>query len=343
MDPDAVGVFIAHDIENTWVFMKPYDPAANAPDDFTEEVCATLVRRAIGDDSAAFRVCSISPWTMTAQVADRYRSGRVFLVGDAAHRFPPTGGIGLNTGIQDAHNLAWKLRWVEAGWAGPALLDSYQAERRDVARRNTDQSLANARKMGQVARALGIGADPEATRASLAAVLGDPARRAAVQAAIDDQIDHFDMLGLDLGFCYESGAVIPDGSPRRLGANPTRDFIATTRPGSRLSHAWVTRGGKRVSTLDLAPYDRFTLLTGARGEGWVDAAARHAGVPLDCIRIGAGGEAEDPEGAWARACEIDAGGALLVRPDGHVAWRVRTGVADPGAALAAALQQILAR
>jgi 2,4-dichlorophenol 6-monooxygenase len=341
-EPDAVGTLIAHDIDKTWVFMKPYDPDASTPDDFSEDVCAGLVRRAIGDDSVAFRIRSISPWTMTAQVASRYRFGRAFLVGDAAHRFPPTGGIGLNTGVQDAHNLTWKLQAVEAGRAGSSLLYTYQEERRDVAKANSDQSLSNARKMVEVVQALGITADPEETRASFAAVLRDEARRAAVQAAIDDQIDHFDMLALDLGFSYESAAVIPDGSPKPVGANPTRDFIPTTRPGSRLPHAWVTRGGTRVSTLDLVAYDRFTLLTGARGKGWVDAAARHEGVPLACVRIGAGGDAEDPEGAWQRVCEIDADGALLLRPDGHVAWRARTAVEDPVAVLEAALQRILA-
>jgi 2,4-dichlorophenol 6-monooxygenase len=303
-------------------------------------VCAEIVRNAIGEDSASFEIRNAVPWTMTAQIAERYRAGRVFLVGDAAHRFPPTGGIGLNTGIQDAHNLVWKLRAVESGWGRPALLDSYGAERQGIAQSNSDQSLANAVKMVEVVQALGITDDAAATRAGFDALRDDPERRAAVQRAIDDQIDHFDMLGLDLGFAYEVGGVIPDGSSKPLGPSPSRDYVPTTRPGSRLPHAWLTRGNTRVSTHDLLAYDRFTLLTGPDGKRWREAAQVVSDVPLATVAIGSG-DVLDPDQTWASLAEIHPDGALLVRPDGHVAWRSRALPEDPAAALAHALDTLL--
>src|SRR5262249_59387245 len=125
--------FVAHDLASTWVYMHPWDPDHESAADYTEDACTAIVRRALGTDTVPFTIRTIRTWTMTAQVAQRYREGRVILVGDAAHRFPPTGGLGLNTGVQDAHNLAWKIAAVDAGWAPDSLLDTYDAERRPVA------------------------------------------------------------------------------------------------------------------------------------------------------------------------------------------------------------------
>jgi 2-polyprenyl-6-methoxyphenol hydroxylase-like FAD-dependent oxidoreductase len=321
-DPAAPGVFVAHDIDATWVFMHPWDPEREAADDYTEARCAAIVRRAMGTSAVDFAIRTISTWHMSAQVAGRYREGRVFLVGDAAHRFPPTGGLGLNTGVQDAHNLAWKLAGVEAGWAPAALLESYEVERRPVARANVDVSARNAAKMLEVVQALGPAGDGE---------------RGAVRAAIANQAEHFDMLGLQLGFQYERGAIVPDGSARPAVGSPVREFVPCGRPGARVPHAWTLRHGERVSTLDLLPPDRFTLIAGAAGAAWIEAAGAIAAPPLHCLAIGR--DVPDPDGAWAALLGIGNAGALLVRPDQHVAWRSAQGVPNPGDALCNALSR----
>jgi 2,4-dichlorophenol 6-monooxygenase len=326
VDPECLGAFVAHDIERTWVFMHAYDPATQPTESFTEEACAAIVRRAIGPADVDFVVRDVSPWTMTAQVAERYRAGRAILLGDSAHRFPPSGGMGMNTGVQDAHNLAWKLRAVTDGWADASLLDTYEVERRPVAQRNADQSLANAMKLLELFAELGIAEDAAASRAALDATLADAAGRERVRRAIERQQDHFDMFGLQLGVSYETGALVPDGSDPPAPENPVRDYVPSSRPGSHLPHAWVERDGARCSILDLLATDGFTLIAAADGAAWAEAAERCATVPLRCLV--AGRDFVDREGHWGRVCEIGEHGALLVRPDQHVAWRAVKAPAD---------------
>ncbi len=320
--PGAIGTFVAHDIDSTWVYMQPWDPDGETIADYSHDVCADIVRRAMGTGTHPFTIRTVRTWTMTAQVAERYRERRIFLIGDAAHRFPPTGGLGLNTGVQDAHNLAWKLAAVDAGWAADALLDTYEAERRPVAQRNADVSLRNAVRLSEVYQAL-AGAHAEATDG------------AALSAAIANQAEHFDMLGLQLGFAYESGAIAGNGTWARPGS--IREYVPSALPGARVPHAWVTRGGARISTLDLFPYDRFTLVSGPAGYAWKEAI--HGAVPMDCVCIGR--DVVDDDGRWMRLLDVDAGGAVLVRPDQHVAWRARRGTADTIDALARACRSIL--
>jgi 2-polyprenyl-6-methoxyphenol hydroxylase-like FAD-dependent oxidoreductase len=309
--PGTIGTFVAHDIDSTWVYMQPFDPGAESAADYTDARCADIVRRAMGTDAHPFTIRTIRTWTMTAQVAAQYRAGRIFLVGDAAHRFPPTGGLGLNTGVQDAHNLAWKIAAVERGWAPHTLLDSYEAERRPVAQRNADVSLTNAMRLAEVYQALG----------EFGAIPCD-----GVRAAIANQAEHFDMLGLQLGFTYESGALARNGDGP-ASASSVREFVPNAAPGSRLPHAWVTRD---VSTLDLLAGDRFTLVTGPAGDSWTKATTA---LPLAHVTI---------EREVADLFGIAADGAVLVRPDQHVAWRAHHGCADPAGTLAAAIAQILA-
>ena len=339
VDPECAGAFVAHDIDRTWVFMHPYDPDLEPPATFTESRCVAIVRRAIGRD-VPIAVRDVSPWTMTAQVAERYRAGRVFLAGDAAHRFPPSGGLGMNTGIQDVHNLAWKLRLVLAGEASERLLDTYETERRPVAQENADQSMQNAFRMLEVFDALGVpmdlGADRAAAHARMEATLAEPDGRARVSAAIEHQRDHFDTRGLQLGFSYADGALVSDGSPEAHVENRVRDYVPSGRPGAHLPHAWIERGGTRASTLDLVPYDRFTLIAGPDGAAWATAAA---GVRT----VVAGRDFAGPEGRWAALTGIGRDGALLVRPDGHVAWRAATWSPTAREDLAGALARILQR
>jgi 2-polyprenyl-6-methoxyphenol hydroxylase-like FAD-dependent oxidoreductase len=339
LDPEALGSFVAHDIDHTWVFMQAHEPDVEPVESFTPERCTDIVRRAMGVGDIELAVRDVSPWTMTAQVAARYGVGRVLLVGDSAHRFPPTGGLGMNTGIQDAHNLAWKIRAVEQGWARPSLLDTYEVERRPVAEHNAMQSLGNAMRMFEVLDALGISLDPSAPRVVLAERLADATTRERLRRAIENQQEHFDMLGLQLGFAYAAGAVVPDGSPAPACANPVRDFVPTTRPGARLAHAWISRGGERCSTLDLVPYDGFTLLAGPDGAAWASAADRLRTIPMQCLI--AGRDFEDPAGEWAAVCGMGRDGALLVRPDQHVAWRAAEAPHDAAGALAAAVASIV--
>ena len=275
-------------------------------------------------------------WTMSAQVAQRLRDGRIFLAGDAAHRFPPTGGLGLNSGVQDVHDLVWRLVAVEDGWATEALLDSYESERLPVARNNAEQSLRNANKLLQIPQALGVFDEP--TTARMRATLADPEGRRAVEAAIANQAEHFDMLGLQLGFSYESGAVAPDGSARPALANPVREYEASSRPGARLPHAWLERDGQTISTLDCVDGRRFVLLSHGAHDLWAKAVEGVAGLPLDHVRIGE--DVQDVDGHWAEVCGLEPGGALLVRPDQHVAWRTTALPPDPGAALREAVETL---
>jgi 2-polyprenyl-6-methoxyphenol hydroxylase-like FAD-dependent oxidoreductase len=339
-DPECGGVFVAHDIDREWVFMHSWDPDRESADRYDVAVCEALVRRALASSDVSFTIRTISPWTMTCQVAECYRDGRVFLIGDSAHRFPPTGGLGLNTGVQDAHNLIWKLAAVEAGWASPSLLDTYESERQPVARYNADQSLQNAMRLLEVPQALGLSNDAEASKRAFAETIGDPKRRRELAAAIANQAEHFDMLGLQLGFAYETGAIVADGTDKSVPANPVRDFIPTSRPGARLPHGWVERNGERVSTLDLISLQGFTLLVGPDGSAWLDAA-RTASVPIQCIRIGR--DITDPTDWWTSVAALGPDGALLVRPDQHIAFRARRGVADPHTVLTHAIASMLGR
>jgi 2,4-dichlorophenol 6-monooxygenase len=284
-------------------------------------------------------------------VADKYRDGRVFIAGDAAHKHPPSGGYGLNSGIQDAHNLAWKLALVLNGKAPMSLLDSYEPERRPVAMRNAAVSSFGLQNHGVMlsVMGMGVGVPPEINEANVVRLLSDTSegvtRRARVKAASAVQRADYQGHDMDLGFNYPVGAVVDDGSPP-----PQRDplgsvYTPTTRPGSRLPHVWLNRGGATVSTHDLLPQGGFLLLTSASGHDWCAAAQKVAtanNVRIEAIRVGESeGDALDPSGAWARASEVEPGGAVLVRADGHVGFRAKQRVADTTSVLSTALSDIL--
>jgi len=275
----------------------------------------------------------------------------VFLAGDAAHRHPPATGLGLNSGIQDAHNLAWKLAMVLKGHATDRLLDTYETERRPVAERNVRWALfafSNAQLTGP---AMGIiPGNPAESLANFRALLADDdegeARRVRLAHVMEINRTEFQANDLEIGFWYAGPAVLSDGTPA-----PRRDptgfrFHATTRPGHRLPHAWIGRKGAIVSTLDLVAPDRFVLLVGQPGSPWMEAAAAAGaalGVPLEAIAVGDHGEVIDRDHAWRRQREVDPTGAVLVRPDQHVGWRAACLPADPAGALRDALARILGR
>lgn len=321
VNPDAAGVFIALNNVDRWLFNTPIARDADAASRFTPETCAAKVRHAIGDPDLPIDVRSIDPWIMRSQVAARYRVGRVFLVGDAAHRFPPTGGFGMNTGVQDAHNLAWKIAGVVAGWADESLLDTYEEERRPVARVNADQSYKNARRMPAPPGASG-------DENPLARIEEDSpdgaALRELVAAGIAGTREHFSAAGQAKGFRYASAAITPDGSAEEAQSTVER-YVPSAAPGFVAPHAWVRRDGCVQSLLDLFGR-RFVLLTGPSGAVWRDVASAigTSAPPLDVHTVGADlvPEGLDPD-AWCASYGIASDGAVLVRPDGHVAWRRR--------------------
>ncbi|MBI3783505.1 MAG: FAD-dependent monooxygenase [Deltaproteobacteria bacterium] len=337
-DPQCAGTFVAHDIDREWVFMHSWDPDHESIATYDAAHCENIVRRAIARDDVELTIRTVAPWMMTSQTAEHYRDRRIFLAGDAAHRFPPTGGLGLNTGVQDAHNLVWKIAAVEKAWAGTRLLDTYEQERQPIAHYNAEQSFRNAMRILEVPQAMGTMEEPERARQHFARMLVDPLRRAAVESAIANQAEHFDMLGLQLGYAYETGALVADGTERLLPANPVREFLPSSRPGSRLPHGWVESEGRRVSTLDLIALDSLTAIVGTAGAAWIEAI-RDLRVPIRVRQIGL--DVGDRDGWWISVAQMEPDGVLLVRPDQHVAFRSRAGVRDAQATLREAVSSML--
>ncbi|MDO9126869.1 MAG: FAD-dependent monooxygenase, partial [Parvibaculum sp.] len=307
--PGTSGVFIAYDRGRTWVLMHPHDPAREPRESFDDARCRALIEAAIGTAAPALpalHVRHVSPWTMSAQVAERYRKGRVFLAGDAAHRFPPTGGLGLNTGAVDAQNLAWKLAAVLKGEAGEALLDTYETERRPVALTNCEQSLTNASKIFELFGAL-YGPDPAKRQAHYEAIAANPAASAELAATVEAQRPHFDSFNLQLGYRYASAATIGAPALQAAAGVDISDYRPSWEAGAHVPHRWVkTRGGARVSLLSLLAADRFAILAGPGGDGWREAAA-DAG--LTALR--GGRDFEDETEGWTELTGLPKDGALL--------------------------------
>jgi 2,4-dichlorophenol 6-monooxygenase len=277
-------------------------------------------------------------------------------MGDAVHRHPPSNGLGSNTSIQDAYNLAWKLAAVLRGQAAPSLLDSYEAERAPIAKQIVTRANQSIVEFGPIFEALGLlnTDDPAVMREHMAArKMNTPEaaqQREALRQAIAFKDYEFNCHGVELNQRYASGAIVADPLPDPgFTRDPELYYQPTTRAGAHLPHVWLQRGGRPVSTLDLAGQGRFLLLTGIGGEDWAAAGRRAAaafGVGINVAVIGPDRDYEDAHGEWALAREIAEAGCLLVRPDMQIAWRAPAKAADAGdaqAQLFAALGHVLGR
>jgi 2,4-dichlorophenol 6-monooxygenase len=323
-------------------------------DPASEDVDAALagVRQMLGLPDIPIHVKAIGRWQYEGVVADRFRVRSVFLAGDAAHRHPPTGGLGLNTAVQDAANLGWKLGAVLNGYAGDGLLDTFEQERMTVAAANVEHALRNAGRHAPIGQAMGLrpGQSADEGWAEIGVWASDTPegsrRQQAVRAAVEHNREDYGQLNIEAGFAYASGAVIEDGTPPPPGHDSATEYVPTARPGHHVPHAWVHAGGERVSAIDLVVLDGLTLFTGMPdAPSWraaADAAATAAGCPIKLVCFGDEGPVTDPGGSYRKLCSIEAGGALLVRPDKHVAWRVMTRPADPAGALTGAVLALLA-
>ena len=316
--PELRGTFLTINGTDRWGFLI-HSPSQYGykPGDFTSERCAALIRQAVGIPELVVSVLGVSPWEASAIVADRYREGAVFLAGDAAHEMPPTGGFGLNTGVQDVHNLAWKIAAVLRGQADDALLDSYHAERQPLAETITRAALANAMSMGRTTRQSG---------------------------AVLPRREFLNEQGLIYGLRYELMAVIPDGTPPVEVTDPVTEYVPSARPGSRAPHVWLQRGGEQLSTIDLFG-SHFVLLAGRDGDAWRQAIHQiePSWPPLIGFTVGGKEDLIDPDGNWHEAYGVETDGAVLVRPDGYVAWRGRSGASRPREVLRAVVDGVLGR
>ena len=341
-DPAASGFIIAYDLSGNAVLISNFEADKHPVESWSEELCRQVLAGAIGKDIAP-KILSYRPWLLSRKVAKEYRCGNVFLAGDAAHSFPPTGGLGLNSGLADVHNLAFKIAAVAHGSASDSLLDTYESERRHVAVVNSIQSVKNGQQIFGLLKTLGTAGvtDLEAARKSLFEALHDPDKVKEIQKGVEQQREHFDNLNLHIGYVYGDARIPSHASHYRA------QFV----PGARLPHAWIEFpqmstiqhlkpvdvsyvheldaakvAAMRYSTLDLCTPDAFTFLvppSGALNGAITDVIKQHtykttlkfkAFFSDRDFRILPGSSAD----LWSRESGITEGGGLLIRPDQHI-------------------------
>lgn len=400
---EAIGVLVAHDLQQgEFVLQVPYYPPQQNLEDFSPKLCEDLIFKLVGHELEDITVIDIKPWVMHAEVAEKFLSfnNRVFLAGDAAHRFPPAGGFGMNTGIQDAQNLAWKLAAVVNGIVPTKLLSTYETERRPIALFNTALSVQNFRAAMEVPAALGL--DPTVANSvhrvineSLGSILPSRVQRVVLdglfsmgRAQLSEAIlNEKNPLGLsrlarlkrifeegkslqlqfpaeDLGYRYKEGALVIDRHIIHDADNvPTgrrRDYVPSSEPGSRLPHMKVRSlsgisDKDTFSTLDLLSGDKveFVLIIAPVESSynlahamqkvaekfkvlvkvciiWPDNSANHAapcsvGNSINVIEV----KRSPNSPSWWDLCGMNDRGAILVRPDEHIAWRAMSEIRYP--------------
>lgn len=311
--------FVAVNGDDLWLMHHFLQPG-ETPEDYPAERLKEIIQYTSGLPDEPVEILGISPWVMSPKIARSFRKGRIFLAGDAAARLSPAGGLGLNTGMQSVHNLAWKLAEVIQGRAGAALLDTYETERRAASLFTMENTGGNAQEIFEI---IGLAFEKKWEEAK-------------------DRIRHSRRggigLGQDLGLEYESTAVVPDGTESLPRKDPVNDYVPQGRPGCRAPHLWIRHAGHgKISTLDLFGQE-LVLLAGHRGKAW-----RLAAKDQTPLRVYVEGEDFDAPDTFRSAYGIDPTGAVLVRPDGYVGWRSRTDHPDAKGVLKEALNLVLAR
>lgn len=310
--PDLRATFLTVNGTDRWGFLiHSLSVYGFTRENLTPERCIALVRQAVGVPDLPVELVGISFWNCSAMVADRFSDGNVFLVGDSAHETTPSGGFGMNLGVQDAQNLAWKMAAVLHGEADASLLDTYDAERRPHASDVVRTTLLNMQSFDRTAR--------------------------QAEAKLPRK-EFLNERGLIFGARYSSTAVVPDGSPPPVTS--VTEYEPSAHPGCRAPHIWLARNGERISTIDLLGRG-FVLLTASGAEVW-RAALNQRGLPrIDLYVIGE--DLIDAEVSWMNAYGVQDGGAVLVRPDGYVAWRAASLPADPARVLGEVFARLLGR
>jgi 2,4-dichlorophenol 6-monooxygenase len=317
-----------------------------------DEKAEEIVRGLIGDNNVPLSIRSTSTWTVNNLYAAQYSIARVFCVGDAVHRHPPSNGLGSNTSIQDAYNLAWKLKLVLEGSAHESLLETYSDERQPIGEQIVARANKSIEDYPPIFEQLGLLASGD-TKDVNAAIQDRKSvtpeaklRRRKLNEAFQKKNYEFNTHGVELNQRYRSGAVVSDGSPEpEYAKDPELYYHATTWPGAHLPHVWVEHEKSCKSTLDLCGRGVFTLLTGIGGEVWREAVLgveRRFGISVRVVSIGPSGcDALDIYADWYWQSEVEEEGCVLVRPDCHVGWRARTVTPDAGARLVEAFANIL--
>ncbi|KAL4906997.1 hypothetical protein BDW74DRAFT_176594 [Aspergillus multicolor] len=304
MDPEVAGFVIAYDLSGNQVLICNIDPKKHPVGSWNESLCRKTVNAAIGRD-IPYDVLSFRPWILSRKVANEYRVGRVFLAGDATHSFPPTGGLGLNTGLGDVHNLAYKLAAVHQGCAGDAILNTYESDRRQVSIVNAQQSVKNGQQIFGLLKALGTtDENVEVARHNLHRNIQDPGAMVEINKGIEGQREHFDILGLHIGYVYGDTQI-----PRNASEDVER---------------------KQFSTLDLCPFDAFAIFVDSmwadKWTSYISEIRKHFPTShsrmIKIVTAVAGVDFKLPPGEqglnWSRLMRLRDGQATLVRPDQHI-------------------------